>query len=94
MDALALVASGGPRPVLWDPFGTLPLQPMGWLAIVARLQGVMAARGIVVDESEAHLLGAFPDSMNSLLISCRVFSDEPDARSWLQQLVDPDLPVA
>lgn len=93
MEALALVASGGPRPVLWDPAGTVPLPPKGWQAIIDRLQGVMAALGIVLDASEAHLLGAFPDSMNSLLIPCRVFADESDARSWLQQFVDPDLPV-
>ncbi len=94
MDALESVAGDRPRPVLWDPTGTVPLQPLGWQVIIDRLSGVIAALGIVLDESERSLMGAFPESMNSLLIPVRIFADEADARSWLLQFVAPNGPAA
>ena len=90
MDAVVEVAGGKARPVLWDPAGTLPLRPDGWQTIVDRVADVISALGIVIDEAEAPLLGAFPDSMNALLIPVRVFADEPEARDWLLQFVDQD----
>ena len=53
----------------------------------------MAALGIVLEESDVHLLGAFPEVMNSLLIPVRVFADEESALRWLRGFVDPDSPV-
>ncbi|MDJ0498116.1 MAG: hypothetical protein QNJ89_09815 [Acidimicrobiia bacterium] len=90
MDALEAVAGGKARPVLWDPAGTLPLQPDGWRMIVDRvgLAGAIAAIGILIDADEAHLLGAFPETMNALLIPVRSFDDEASAREWLLQFVE------
>jgi hypothetical protein len=83
------VVGGKARPVLWDPAGTLPLEPDGWQTIVDRLSDMMSALGIVIDEEEAPLLGAFPESINALLIPVRIFDDEATARGWLLQFVEP-----
>ena len=87
IDALEVVADGVPRPVLWDPAGTLPLRPAGWQLVVERVGGSMAALGIVLDDSEVHLLGSFPESMNSLMIPVRIFDNEESALRWLVQFV-------
>ena len=64
MGVLEAVAGGKPRPVLWDPAGTIPIPPDGWQAIVERVKGVMSALAIVIDAEQAPLLGKFPESMN------------------------------
>lgn len=92
LDAVDALAGGKPRPVLWDPAGTLPLRPDGWQAIVDRVDGIVEALAIVVDLAEEPLLGAFPQIMNSLLIPVRVFDDEATARQWLLQFIDGEIP--
>ena len=88
LNALEEVSAGEPRPVIWDPAGTLPLQPDGWQVIVSRADDLFAALAIVLDSEETPLLGAFPESMNALLVPVRVFDDVVAARRWLLQFVD------
>lgn len=93
LDAIARLVGNGRRPVLWNPTGTLPLPPDGWQAIVARVERIISALAIVVDVEDEPLLGAFPATIDSLLIPAHVFHDEVEARQWLLQFVDPDRPV-
>ena len=92
LDAMETVAGDRPRPVLWDPAGTLPLRPDGWQAIVDRVNGLFEALAIVIDSAEEPLLGAFPQIMDSLLMPVRVFDDETAARQWLLQFADRQPP--
>lgn len=83
LDALATVAGGRSRPVLWNPTGTWPLRPDGWQTIVNRAEQTISALAIVISPEDESLLGAFPQAMDSLLIPVRVFHIEAEARAWL-----------
>ena len=93
LNAIARLVGNGRGPVLWNPTGTLPLPPDGWRVIVARLERIVSAMAIVVDVEDEPLLGAFPATIDSVLIPAHVFNDEGEARKWLLQFVDPDLPL-
>ncbi|MCP4307055.1 MAG: hypothetical protein GY926_08700 [bacterium] len=88
LDTIARLAGSERRPVLWIPTGILPLPPDAWQTIVARVERIVSALAIVVDPEDEPLLGAFPASIDSLLIPARVFNDRADAREWLLQFVD------
>lgn len=90
-DALAELVGDGARPLLWDPTGTLPLPPSGWQAIIEGMSGLVCALAIVVDDLDDHELGSFPAAIDSLLVPVRLFTNELDAREWLQKFVDPSL---
>ena len=90
IDALVVVGRGLPRPVLWDPTGTLPLPPDGWMTIVDMLEGTMSALAIVLPDHELPLLGPFPETIASLLIPVQTFNDAAAARVWLRGFVDED----
>jgi hypothetical protein len=88
MDAIATVGGGQSRPVLWNPTGTLPLRPDGWQTIVRRAEQTISALAIVIGPEDESLLGAFPQTMDSLLIPVRVFHSETEARAWLLPFVE------
>lgn len=87
LDAIAGLTKGESHPVLWKATGTLPLRPGGWQAIVGRVERLVTAIAIVVTSEEEPLLGAFPATMDSLLVPVRVFTSEAEARAWLLQFV-------
>ena len=87
LDAIAGLTQGRSSPVLWKATGTLPIRPAGWQAIVSRAERLVTAIAIVVTSEEEPLLGAFPATMDSLLIPVHVFTSEVEARAWLLQFV-------
>ena len=89
--AIADIGRGGPRPMIWDPTGTLPLPPQGWHVIVNNIEAVVNALAIIVAEEDVHLLGSFPEAMDTFLVPVRVFNTKEEAREWLHQHVDSDL---
>jgi hypothetical protein len=88
MGLLLQVAHGTPRPVLWDPSGTLPLSPAGWREIVDGIETAVSALAIVLPDEEVPLLGPFPEVIASMLIPVRIFADPVEARDWLLGFVD------
>ena len=87
-DRLAEVLQGRQPPGLWDA-RSVPEFPLSvWQVFVNRIDKVVAALAILVDESGERAMGGFPDVMNSMLIPVRLFRDQNAAIEWLRRFVD------
>lgn len=85
LDDLERFLAGTPRPILWDPRTVVPLPPGAWRAIIERLETIVVALAILVDDEQEHGLGSFPAAIDTLLLPVRLFTDEAEARTWLVQ---------
>ena len=87
-DRLAEVLQGKRLPGLWDA-RSVPDFPLSvWQVFVDRIDKVVVALAILVDESGDRSMGKFPEVMDSMLIPVRLFSDEGASIEWLRQFVD------
>lgn len=93
LDDLEAFLEEKPRPVLWDPRAVVPLRPGVWRVIIERLEKIAVGLAILVEDMDDHGLGSFPVAIDSLLLPVRLFTDENEARSWLQQFVGPAIPA-
>ncbi len=87
---LAEVLQGQRLPGLWDARSVPDFPLTVWQVFVNRVDKVVTALAILVDESGERRMGGFPEVMNSMLIPVRLFRDQDAAIEWLRQFVDDD----
>ena len=89
-DRLAEFLQGKRPPGIWDA-RSVPNFPLNvWQVFVSRVDSVVVALAILVDEAGEKTMGGFPDAISSMLIPVRLFRDEEGAIEWLRQFIDED----
>ncbi len=91
LDALEELLDGRRFPGLWDPRPLIKVFPPGWRQLLDRLDDLVTALAVVVDEDTPGVKGLYPTLMQSQYVPVRLFFDEDEAMQWLAGHTDaPD----
>ncbi|MDJ0954509.1 MAG: hypothetical protein QNJ81_12600 [Acidimicrobiia bacterium] len=89
LDTLEAIVDGVPRPGLWDPRPLVTAFPAGWSQLLDRLEDLVSALAILVDDETPGARGLFPALLDSPYVPVRIFREEQRALDWLAGYVDP-----
>lgn len=78
------LTAGGKAPILFDIRRWPTGDPRFWLQFVNTIESVCLAGAAVVASDAVEKLGAFPASIDSMLMPFRVFSEEEKALAFLR----------
>lgn len=84
MGVVKELTAGGKAPMLFDIRRWSSGDPGFWLQFVNTIESVCRAGAAVVDSDVVEKLGAFPASIDSMLMPFRVFSEEEKALAFLR----------
>ena len=87
---LEVLLEGDRCPGLWDPRTIDRFPAEAWSMMISRLEKSLVALAILIDDTMAGSLGAFPDAIGSILMPVRTFQDEAEAMNWLRQFANLD----
>ena len=83
--AAALTASG-PRQGIMDLRATTSVGADVWPSFINQIRSILSALAMLVSDETSHQAIVFQDTINALLIPCRVFEDDESAVAWLKSL--------
>ena len=87
MNAAWELAGHKPCAALWDMRGSPRPNAEAWQLFIHRIPDLFVALAIVADEEAVEVLGAFPATMDALLVPVRVFEDDEEASKWIGRYV-------